>query len=145
MQAYFELEQVFSITMPKPVFEIPIACKKKNVLVFHLEYHCIVLWLIRLTNCLKMGWTGGSRFERLSPVLPFDLKISCLRETSTNFQFFLKIPICIASYFVFWCFNCVTAIGNVKNTLKIHVNSLFLQWFMKVLQSMCWKMAKLYF
>ena len=25
------------------------------LLVFHLEYHCIVLWLIRLTNCLKMG------------------------------------------------------------------------------------------
>ena len=27
------------------------------LLVFHLEYHCIVLWLIRLTNCLKMGWS----------------------------------------------------------------------------------------
>ena len=45
------------------------------------------------------------------------------------FQFFLKFPIWIASYFVFWCFNCVTAIGNAKNTLLIHVNSLFLQWF----------------
>ena len=27
------------------------------LLVFHLEYHCIVSWLIRLTNCLKMGWS----------------------------------------------------------------------------------------
>ena len=26
-----------------------------RLLVFHLEYHCILLWLIRLTNCLKMG------------------------------------------------------------------------------------------
>ena len=28
-----------------------------RVLVFHLEYHCILLRLIRLTNCLKMGWS----------------------------------------------------------------------------------------
>ena len=28
-----------------------------RLLVFHLEYHCILLWLIRLTNCLKMGWS----------------------------------------------------------------------------------------
>ena len=33
------------------------------------------------------------------------------------FNLFIKIPICTASYFVFWCFNCVTAIGNAKNTL----------------------------
>ena len=26
------------------------------LLVFHLQYHCILLWLIRLTNCPKMGW-----------------------------------------------------------------------------------------
>ena len=26
-----------------------------RLLVFHLEFHCIVLRLIRLTNCLKMG------------------------------------------------------------------------------------------
>ena len=32
-------------------------------------------------------------------------------------KIFLKIPIYIASYFVFWCFNYVTAIGNAKNTL----------------------------
>ena len=65
-----------------------------------------------------------SRFERetlvLRGCLPSSRLISkspVLRETSANFQFFLKIPICIASYFVFWCFNCVTAIDNVKNTL----------------------------
>ena len=29
MQAYFEPEQVFSISMPQPVFEISIAYKKK--------------------------------------------------------------------------------------------------------------------
>ena len=77
-----------------------------------------------------------SRFERETPDLRDHLlssrlisKSPVLRETSPNFQFFLKFPIWIASYFVFWCFNCVTAIGNVKNTLSIHVNSLFLQWF----------------
>ena len=65
-----------------------------------------------------------SRFEQETPVwrgcLPSSRLISkspVLREASANFQFFLKIPICIASYFVFWCFNCVTAIGNVKNAL----------------------------
>ena len=26
-----------------------------RLLVFHLACHCIVVWLIRLTNCLKMG------------------------------------------------------------------------------------------
>ena len=30
MQAYFEPEQPFSISMPQPVFEISIACKKKK-------------------------------------------------------------------------------------------------------------------
>ena len=34
MQAYFEPEQTFSISMPQPVFEISIAYKK-NVIVFH--------------------------------------------------------------------------------------------------------------
>ena len=28
-----------------------------RLLLFHLEYNCIVLWLIRLANCLKMGWS----------------------------------------------------------------------------------------
>ena len=28
-----------------------------GLLVFHLEYLCILLWLIRLTNCLKIGWS----------------------------------------------------------------------------------------
>ena len=72
-----------------------------------------------------------SRFERETPVcLPSYRLISkspVLTETCPNFQFFVKIPICIASYFVFWCFICVTVIGNAKNTLQIHVNSLFLQ------------------
>ena len=27
------------------------------LLVLHLEYHCIVLRLFRLTNCLKIGWS----------------------------------------------------------------------------------------
>ena len=31
MQAYFEPEQAFSISMPQPVFEISIAYKKKHV------------------------------------------------------------------------------------------------------------------
>ena len=65
-----------------------------------------------LTGCLL-----SSRLISKSPVL---------RETSPNFQFFVKIPICIASYFIFWCFNCITA---VDKTLQIHVNNLFLQWF----------------
>ena len=56
-----------------------------------------------LRDCLP-----SSRLISKSPVL---------RETCPNFQFFVKIPICIASYFVFWCFNCITAIGNAKNTL----------------------------
>ena len=42
------------------------------------------------------------------------LKSLILRETCPNFQFFVKIPICIASYFVFWCFNCVTTIVQCK-------------------------------
>ena len=33
MQAYFESEQAFSISMPQPVFEISIAYKKKHVTV----------------------------------------------------------------------------------------------------------------
>ena len=28
---------------------------RMRLLLFHLEYHCILLWLIRLMNCLKMG------------------------------------------------------------------------------------------
>ena len=54
------------------------------------------------------------RFERETPVLRGCLPLSrliskspVLRETCPNFQFFVKIPICIASYFIFWCFNCV--------------------------------------
>ena len=77
-----------------------------------------------------------SRLERETPVLrgclPSSRLISkspVLRETCPDFEFFVKIPIYIASYFVFWCFNCVTAIGNANNTLYIHVNSLFLQLF----------------
>ena len=31
MQAYFEPEQAFSISMPQPVFELSIAYKKKHV------------------------------------------------------------------------------------------------------------------
>ena len=31
MQAYFEPQQTFSISMPQPVFEISIAYKKKHV------------------------------------------------------------------------------------------------------------------
>ena len=31
MQAYFESEQAFSISMPQPVFEIPIAYIKNDV------------------------------------------------------------------------------------------------------------------
>ena len=31
MQAYFEPEQAFTISMPQPVFEISIAYKKKHV------------------------------------------------------------------------------------------------------------------
>ena len=49
-----------------------------------------------------------SRFER---------EISRFDGNSPNFQFFVKIPICVASYFVFWCFKCVAAIANAKNTL----------------------------
>ena len=30
---------------------------RMRLLRFHLEYHCIVLWLVRLTDCLKMGWS----------------------------------------------------------------------------------------
>ena len=33
MQAYFEPEQAFSISMPQPVFEISITYKKKHVIV----------------------------------------------------------------------------------------------------------------
>ena len=65
-----------------------------------------------------------SRFEQETPVLRGCLqsshlisKSSILRETCQNFQFFLKIPTCIASYFVFWCFRCIAAIGNANNTL----------------------------
>ena len=28
-----------------------------RLLMFYLEHHCNVLWLIRLMNCLKMGWS----------------------------------------------------------------------------------------
>ena len=38
MQAYFEPEQAFSINMPQPVFEIPIAYKKRHVL-YGSTYH----------------------------------------------------------------------------------------------------------
>ena len=55
-----------------------------------------------------------SRFELEIPVLRgcprssrLISKSPVLRETCPNFQLFVKIPICIASYFVFWCFNCV--------------------------------------
>ena len=65
-----------------------------------------------------------SRFEReilvLRDYLPSSRLISkspVLKETCPNFQFFVKIPICIANYFVFWCFNCVIAIGDAKNAL----------------------------
>ena len=77
-----------------------------------------------------------SRFEWETPVLKSCLpsyrlisKSPVLREICPNFQFFVKIPISVSGYFVFWCFNCVTAIGDAKNTLQIHANSLFLQWF----------------
>ena len=33
MQAYFEPEQAFSISMPQPVFEISIAYKKKTCII----------------------------------------------------------------------------------------------------------------
>ena len=65
-----------------------------------------------------------SRFEWETPVLKGCLpsfrlisKSPALRETYLNFQLFAKIPICIPNYFIFWCFNCVTAIGNSNNTL----------------------------
>ena len=83
-----------------------------------------------------------SRFQRETPVftgcLPSSHLISkshVLREACLNFQFFVKIPICFASYFVFWCFNCVTAIGDAKNTLQIHVNSLFIGFAKRVLKN----------
>ena len=34
MQAYFEPEQAFSISMPQPVFEISIAYKKTHVILW---------------------------------------------------------------------------------------------------------------
>ena len=37
MQAYFEPEQAFSITMPQPVCEISIAYKKKHVVIFRVR------------------------------------------------------------------------------------------------------------
>ena len=83
------------------------------------QWHVICRKLWGLEHTFQL-----SRFERETPVLrgclPSSRLISkspVLRETSPNFQFFLKIPICIASYFVFWCFNCLTAIDNAKNTL----------------------------
>ena len=63
----------------------------------------------------NLFWTGDSRFERLSPVLPFYLDISLFWGKRANFQFFVKTQISILSCFVFWCFNCVTAVGNAKN------------------------------
>ena len=38
-------------------FSLLFSSLSMRLLVFHLEYHCIVLWLMRLTNCLKMGWS----------------------------------------------------------------------------------------
>ena len=80
-----------------------------------------------LMQQIKRSWFHmfqPSRFERETPVLRGCLlsshlisKSPVLRETCPNFLFFVKIPICIASYFVFWCFNYITAIGNAKNTL----------------------------
>ena len=35
MQAYFEPEQAFPISMPQPVFEILIAYKKKHVMLLY--------------------------------------------------------------------------------------------------------------
>ena len=56
-----------------------------------------------------------SCFERETPILRFDLEISCFEPICPNFQFFVNIPICITSYFIFWCFNCIIAIGNTEN------------------------------
>ena len=56
-----------------------------RLLVFHLEYCCILLWLIRLMNYLKMGW-------RLRP------------RSHENTWFSLKIKEVVLSY-TYWCFK----------------------------------------
>ena len=35
-------------------------------------------------------WTGDSRFERLSPILPFDLEISRFEGNMSKFSIFCK-------------------------------------------------------
>ena len=50
MQAYFEPEQAFSISMPQPVFEISIAYKKKDVFCSIRVYASLHLLPILLGN-----------------------------------------------------------------------------------------------
>ena len=48
-----------------------------RLLRFHLEYHCIVLWLIRLTNCLKMGWSLRPKRRYIENTWISQKKLSC--------------------------------------------------------------------
>ena len=44
-------------------FSIDLAFSSLSIwlLVFHLEYHCILQYFTRLENCLKMGWNLSAR------------------------------------------------------------------------------------
>ena len=65
-------------------------------LVFHLQYHCIVLWLIRLTKRLKMGWS-------LRPKLLENIWFSRKIKISCTFLH-LIVPRLVLKYF--FSFNC---------------------------------------
>ena len=50
---------------------------------------CPTLFLLSYVPTLPF-WMGDSRFERLSPVLPFDLEISCFKWSMSKFLIFCK-------------------------------------------------------
>ena len=70
------------------------------LLVFHLEYHFIVLWLMRLTNCLKMGWN-------LRPKRPENTWFSRkIKKSCTSLHLFDlkagKIELCLSIELCLW-------------------------------------------
>ena len=73
-----------------------------RLLVFHPEYHCILLWLIRLTNFLKMCWSHRLKRRKIHGLVEKLRKLNFLTpywyfkwfntDLLNYIQYILKIP-----------------------------------------------------
>ena len=120
-------------------FLLLFSSRSMRLFVFHLEYHCTVLWLIRLTNCLKMDWSLRPKSHAIE-------KIHGLVEKLNKLYF-------LTPYWYFKWFNTDLSNYNIIMTIQIVIYwnislleeaaFIALYWNVKMERSLYWYIGSL--